>query len=79
MPDISMCKNIRCPSRVTCVRYRAVPNPYRQSYASFDRPAEAKACQDYWPIERSPYDLRQMNEIEKGDDLDDEDDDIGYF
>lgn len=32
MPDISMCKNEVCPNKNTCFRYRAKPNPYRQSY-----------------------------------------------
>jgi hypothetical protein len=32
MPDISMCKNEECPNKNTCFRYRAKPNPYRQSY-----------------------------------------------
>ena len=36
MPDISMCNQDHCPRRLKCYRYMAVPNPYRQSYATFD-------------------------------------------
>jgi hypothetical protein len=34
MPDIIMCSGEGCPEKVreNCYRYRAVPNPYRQSY-----------------------------------------------
>jgi hypothetical protein len=35
MPDISMCQNTTCPSRMKCYRYRAKPNGDRQSWAAF--------------------------------------------
>ncbi len=34
MPDISMCRNLKCPSRKKCYRYRAIPNDGRQFYGS---------------------------------------------
>lgn len=35
MPDISMCRNEKCPSKKQCYRYTARPNPFRQSYGNF--------------------------------------------
>ena len=32
MPDITICKGIRCDAKATCLRYTAKPNKYRQSY-----------------------------------------------
>ena len=52
MPDISMCRDKTCPSRTVCYRFTAVPNPLRQSYASFDRKG-MRTCGDYWPCETS--------------------------
>lgn len=34
MPDITMCKDKKCPDNESCYRYTARPNPYRQSYFS---------------------------------------------
>lgn len=36
MPDIAMCLNDECPLRVSCYRFLAVPNEYRQSYSKFE-------------------------------------------
>ncbi len=36
MPNITMCKNIKCPLRDNCERYTAKPNEHRQSYGSFE-------------------------------------------
>ena len=35
MPDIAMCTT-GCPRCMECLRFRAVPNPLRQSYTTFD-------------------------------------------
>jgi hypothetical protein len=49
MPDLSMCRDRGCPSRVGCVRYRAEPW-VRQSY--FDPPRMGAArCTYYIPTE----------------------------
>lgn len=48
MPDISMCKNKKCKLRESCYRFKAVPNPYRQAYATF-KPVKDK-CSFYWSI-----------------------------
>lgn len=41
MPDITMCLSKKCELSEICYRYRAIPTPYWQAYASFyhkDRP-----------------------------------------
>ena len=40
-PDIAMCKNKNCSKKDTCYRYKAKPNPYRQSYMSFGEDGES--------------------------------------
>ncbi len=47
MPDIAMCNNKTCPSRVNCYRYRAKPNRYRQSYVEL-QPNSSGKCEEYW-------------------------------
>ena len=47
MPDISLCKNDKCPSKNECYRFRAVPNPERQAYGSFNLNEGKKKC-DYF-------------------------------
>ena len=42
-PDIAMCQNEVCAKKLSCYRYIAVPDPYRQSYAMFD----ADGCDSY--------------------------------
>lgn len=32
MPDITMCKGEECPLKEQCLRYRATPSYFRQSY-----------------------------------------------
>lgn len=32
MTDISMCLGVDCPIKEKCYRFKAVPNPYRQTY-----------------------------------------------
>ncbi len=49
MPDISMCKNNKCPSFLKCYRAQTKPNPMRQAYASFDPQGEDQ-CKSFWDI-----------------------------
>lgn len=35
MPDITMCCNYDCPLKAKCYRYRAIPDPDRQSFCLF--------------------------------------------
>jgi hypothetical protein len=37
-----MCKNEECPNKNTCFRYRAKPNPYRQSYFLYNNHEDCK-------------------------------------
>lgn len=53
MPDIAMCMNSNCPSRMKCYRYMAEPNPYRQSYGDFKPFITHKdRCEYFTPIRK---------------------------
>lgn len=43
MPDISMCRAVKCPLRHKCYRYTALPG-YWQTYANFN----PKNCKHFW-------------------------------
>lgn len=62
MPDISMCKNNKCPLKETCYRYRANPSSY-QSYANF---TYKDGCDYYWKFEGSRGILNQLRDIVEG-------------
>ncbi len=47
MPDISMCQDKDCPSSKNCFRFMAIPYPYQQSYADFQRKKNAKKCSNF--------------------------------
>ena len=47
MPDISLCENNTCPSRKSCYRYTAEPNPYRQTYSLFEVKDGSDKCESY--------------------------------
>lgn len=65
MPDITMCRDQKCPSRVHCYRYRAVPNPYRQSYFVDPGRGERERCEEYWPTDGFRIcDMLPMEELE---------------
>jgi len=51
MPDISMCLDGECPSRLTCWRFMATPSECRQSYLAAPRVAGEERCYAYWEIE----------------------------
>lgn len=62
MPDISMCMNDTCPSRVSCFRFRAQPHPYRQAYSEFK--PDGDKCTDYSDIKHwTGYAMRAVNEV----------------
>lgn len=64
MPDISMCADVKCTLRMNCFRYRAVPNPFRQSYSTFESTGIegiAAECSHYWDIKDA---TTLMNSIE---------------
>jgi len=62
MPDISMCQNSKCELRSNCYRYRAVPNPYRQSYGTHFNPVNGE-CERQMPIENGDR-VRDVGEID---------------
>jgi hypothetical protein len=43
MPDITMCSDEKCPHRMKCYRYRAIPNGDRQSWFT-ESPRVFKTC-----------------------------------
>ncbi len=63
MPDLYMCANKICTLRMDCFRYRAVPNPWRQSYSTFNyTPLDGPdACEHFWDIKDA---TTLMNSIE---------------
>ena len=56
MPDISMCADMKCPSRGECHRYCAEPSKFLQSYGLFQRPQTDERCSYFWS--RRSYDRR---------------------
>jgi hypothetical protein len=46
MPDISMCQNNKCPKRLTCYRFIAIPDELLQAYSYFE-PEENGECDGY--------------------------------
>lgn len=57
MPDITMCCNYGCPLKEKCYRYRAVPDPYWQSFAMYKpeervgSPVKVMDAQCFWQID----------------------------
>ncbi len=75
MPDIAMCRDVACPQRETCYRYRAFPCGYqdpktgeyneRQSYfAESPRPKRGK-CKHHWDAKQ--HDSRFLRPLEACD------------
>jgi len=63
MPDISMCVDVKCPSRNDCYRYMATPTQPMQTYAGFQHEPDSK-CDEYWPAE-GRRDLRSVAEADR--------------
>jgi hypothetical protein len=67
MPDISMCANKECALRMECYRYRAVPNPYRQSWSNFSPTifeGMALCCDYQWPLKDATTKLNSIETME---------------
>lgn len=66
MPDISMCSNQSCPSRLECYRFVARPNPYRQSFFVGLEPDEKTGkCEHFWQADANDiahYNAREDRE-----------------
>lgn len=51
MPDITMCKSKKCPSKDSCYRHTAIPCEYRQAYfVDMEPPKDWEYCSNYWPV-----------------------------
>jgi hypothetical protein len=65
--DITMCKNNDCPASLQCFRFRAVPNPDRQSYGEFTTNGDSR-CQYFTPIvnpiQRTVWDVTEFIEVQ---------------
>lgn len=61
MPDISMCRNKECKKKYDCYRYMAVPNPWRQSFASFTH----EDCEYFWPLKDASTKVHTIDEVKK--------------
>jgi hypothetical protein len=62
MPDISMCMNDECPSRVSCFRFRAEPHPYRQAYTDFK--VDGDKCDSYADVKLwTGYAIRAVDAV----------------
>ena len=48
MPDISLCSGNNCNLKENCYRYKATPNPYRQSYFGNPPLEEDGSCKFFW-------------------------------
>lgn len=46
MPDITMCLNDRCHLKLSCFRYLAEPNQWKQSYSMY-KPDISGQCGDF--------------------------------
>ena len=49
MPDISLCRNVLCPSKDYCYRFTATPSELRQSYTEFTPEDGEDECSYFWP------------------------------
>jgi hypothetical protein len=47
MADIAMCANASCPSNMSCHRFTAVPNEFRQNMQVFSVEGDADNCGDF--------------------------------
>ena len=47
MPDIGMCSNQSCPSKLKCYRFMAIPNIPRQSYNGYTVEEGKKKCKSF--------------------------------
>jgi hypothetical protein len=47
MADISMCRDVHCPSKDYCYRFTATPGTW-QSYGGFNREEDADNCDMFW-------------------------------
>ena len=51
MADITMCMDMSCSEKLSCYRYSAVANPYRQAYFVKSPRNTEGTCEYYWKME----------------------------
>lgn len=51
--DIRMCDNKECPSKEECFRFKAIPNPWRQSYAGYSVKEGEDKCDSFWQVKEN--------------------------
>jgi len=49
MPDISMCRALKCEIKDTCYRFTAKPSRFRQAFLT--PTVIGKECKQYWPVD----------------------------
>lgn len=65
MVDIAMCKRRDCSKRLTCFRYLAEADEYRQSYINGDYHCNVDdGCKEYWLV-RNGKELKYYNKNNK--------------
>lgn len=60
MADISMCEGGDCPKKERCYRFKATPNPYRQSYMEYAGQDGKTECPDFWEV-RSKSEMKRLD------------------
>lgn len=60
MADITMCSGNGCNLRNICFRFKAIPNPYRQSRFMTPPVIDGK-CDQLWEIDNKKYKKRKLN------------------
>lgn len=51
MPDITMCRPVKCAVRHTCYRFKAIPDPHWQSTTDFSKlPRDDGKCGYFLPV-----------------------------
>lgn len=64
MPDITMCKDEKCPLKKSCYRHEAEADEYWQSFFSESPRLLDDSCEYYWPPRWSEV-FRLENQIKK--------------
>lgn len=70
MADITMCMDMSCSEKLSCYRYTAPANPYRQTYFVKSPRNTEGTCDYYWLVESKEYEdrSRHRNNYESQDD-----------
>ena len=64
MVDICKCDRSDCGKKLSCFRYLADSNDYRQSFLVVDKVDVSEGCKEYWRV-RNPRELAYMNKVNK--------------